>query len=77
MAQLDRDPSLWRGSLPREVLVDVSTLEPDGWASWVSRFSPAGDTTVTIGWKEDPLAHPRWKEFLSGSAYGLNLRTTG
>ena len=76
LAHLDASPALWRGSLPREVLADLGAGEPEPWLSWLGGLAPAGDSTVTLGVKAEPLRHPRWREFLAG-AYGVHLRTSG
>ncbi len=75
---LDANPALWRGTLPREILADLGTPTPEAWRGWLGGLAAAGDSTVTLGVKGEPLAHPRWKEFLLPSpAYGLHLRTAG
>jgi spore coat polysaccharide biosynthesis protein SpsF (cytidylyltransferase family) len=82
---LDLKPDLRRGDLPREVLVDAAggegRLDPAVWEKGLSDLDLTGDTTVTFGVREEPLAHPGWSEFLEASrragAYGIHLRTSG
>ncbi len=85
VAHLDASPRLWRGSLPREVLADpvgdagggdTESLDPEAWQGWLAGLAAAGDSTVTLGVRQEPLKHPRWREFLAG-AYGIHLRTDG
>ena len=85
-ALLDRlDPGLWRGDLPREILADMAGpegwLDPAAWEKGLSDLRLAGDTTVTFGVREEPLAHPDWNGLLEASrragTYGIHVRTSG